>query len=97
MEYHEAANFLFDLRRYSPTTGVESTRRLLEYLGRPSEELRVVQVVGSNGKGSTARTVTGALREARLIVSYQRVNSWACQWDSRVSRSRPESPTPPTF
>ena len=31
------------------------------------------------------------------IVSCLRVNSWACQWDSRVSRSRPESPMPPTF
>ena len=30
-------------------------------------------------------------------VSCPRVNSWACRWDSRVSRSRPESPTPPTF
>ena len=30
-------------------------------------------------------------------VSCSRVNSWACQWDSPVSRSRPESPTPPTF
>ena len=64
MEYHEAANFLFDLRRYSSTTGVESTRRLLEYLGRPGEELRVVQVAGSNGKGSTARMVESVLREA---------------------------------
>ena len=64
MEYHEAANFLFDLRRYSPTTGVESTRRLLEYLGRPGEAFRVVQVAGSNGKGSTARMVESVLREA---------------------------------
>jgi len=64
MEYHEAANFLFDLRRYSPTTGVESTRRLLEYLARPGESFRVVQVAGSNGKGSTARMVESVLREA---------------------------------
>ena len=54
MEYHEAANVFFDLRRYSPTTGVESTRRLLEYLDRPEESFRVIQVAGSNGEGSTA-------------------------------------------
>ena len=64
MEYHEAANFLFDLRRYSPTTGVESTRRLLEFLGGPGEDLRVVRIAGSNGKGSTARMVESVLREA---------------------------------
>jgi dihydropteroate synthase len=64
MEYHEAANFLFDLRRYSPRTGVESTRRLLDYVGAPDEDLRVVQIAGSNGKGSTARMVERVLREA---------------------------------
>jgi dihydropteroate synthase len=68
MEYHEAANFLFDLRRYSPRTGVESTRRLLDHLGAPQKDLRFVQVAGSNGKGSTARMVESVLREAGLDV-----------------------------
>jgi dihydropteroate synthase len=68
MEYHEAANFLFDLRRYPPAVGVESTRRLLEYLGGPHADLRVVQVAGSNGKGSTARMVESVLREADFDV-----------------------------
>ncbi|OYR46488.1 MULTISPECIES: dihydropteroate synthase [unclassified Halorubrum] len=64
MEYHEAANFLFDLRRYPPAEGVESTRRLLDHLDGPGEELQVVQVAGSNGKGSTARMVESVLRQA---------------------------------
>ena len=68
MEYHEAANYLFDLRRYSPKTGVESTRELLAHLGDPHEELTVVQVAGSNGKGSTARMAERVLREAGLDV-----------------------------
>jgi dihydropteroate synthase len=68
MEYHEAANYLFDLRRYSPKTGLESTRDLLAHLGDPHKELTVVQVAGSNGKGSTARMVERVLREAGLNV-----------------------------
>ncbi len=64
MEYHEAANFLFDLRRYPSRTGVDPTRRLLEHLGLPGSDLRMVQVGGSNGKGSTARMVESVLREA---------------------------------
>ena len=68
MEYHEAVAFLFDLRRYPPAVGVESTRRLLDRLGRPDEDLRVVQVAGSNGKGSTARMVECVLRKAGLEV-----------------------------
>jgi dihydropteroate synthase len=68
MQYHEAANYLFDLRRYSPKTGLESTRDLLAALGDPHEELTVVQVAGSNGKGSTARMVERVCREAGLDV-----------------------------
>ena len=64
MEYHEAANYLFDLRRYPSRTGVAPTRRLLDHLGRPGEDLRIVQIGGSNGKGSTARMVESVLREA---------------------------------
>jgi len=64
MEYHEAANFLFDLRRYPSRTGVDPTRRLLEHLDLSGSDLRIVQVGGSNGKGSTARMVESVLREA---------------------------------
>jgi dihydropteroate synthase len=68
MEYHEAAAFLFDLRRYSPGTGLGPTRDLLSHLGDPHEDLTVVQVAGSNGKGSTARMTERVLREAGLDV-----------------------------
>ena len=68
MEYHEAANFLFDLRRYPSRKGVDATRRLLSHLGDPHEDLVCVQIAGSNGKGSTARMVERVLREAGLDV-----------------------------
>ncbi|PSP31494.1 dihydropteroate synthase [Halobacteriales archaeon QH_10_67_22] len=68
MEFHEAANFLFDLRRYAPRPGLAPTRDLLGHLGDPHDELVCVQVTGSNGKGSTARMVERALREAGLSV-----------------------------
>jgi dihydropteroate synthase len=68
MQYHEAASWLFDLRRYSPRTGVEHTRALLDTLGTPDADLRCVQVAGSNGKGSTARMLERVLREAGLDV-----------------------------
>ncbi|WP_255197051.1 dihydropteroate synthase [Halorarius litoreus] len=68
MQYHEAASWLFDLRRYSPRTGVEHTRHLLDSLGAPDADLRCVQIAGSNGKGSTARMLERTLREAGLDV-----------------------------
>jgi dihydropteroate synthase len=68
MEYHEAANFLFDLRRYPSREGLDATRALCEHLDDPHEDLVCVQVAGSNGKGSTARMVERTLREAGLDV-----------------------------
>ncbi|WP_436928096.1 dihydropteroate synthase [Halosimplex amylolyticum] len=68
MEFHEAADFLFDLRRFAPRPGLAPTRELLAHLDDPHEGLPCVQVAGSNGKGSTARMVERALREAGLSV-----------------------------
>ncbi|WP_435064052.1 dihydropteroate synthase [Halobaculum sp. EA56] len=63
MRYHEAANFLFDLRRFQVKPGTESVRDLLAHLGDPHEGIDFVQVAGSNGKGSVARMVESVLRE----------------------------------
>ena len=68
MHYHDAANFLFDLRRFDPRPGTEATRELLAALGDPHESLTAVQIAGSNGKGSTARMLEAVLRETGLDV-----------------------------
>ena len=68
MEYYEAADFLFDLRRFRPKPGTESTARLLSHLENPHETVDFVQIAGSNGKGSTARMLERALREAGYSV-----------------------------
>ncbi|KAB1196685.1 MULTISPECIES: dihydropteroate synthase [Haloferax] len=68
MEYHEAVNFLFDLRRFQVKPGTESIQRLLSHLGDPHEGVSFVQVAGSNGKGSTARMLESTLRQAGLRV-----------------------------
>ncbi|WP_226021708.1 dihydropteroate synthase [Halomicrobium salinisoli] len=68
MEFHDAANFLLDLRRFALRPGTDATRELLAELGDPHEGLDCVQIAGSNGKGSTARMVERTLREAGLDV-----------------------------
>ncbi len=68
MRYHEAVNFLLDLRRYRPKPGTESTADLLSHLGDPHEDATFVQVAGSNGKGSVVRMLEQVLRESGLRV-----------------------------
>ncbi|MFT4921389.1 MAG: dihydropteroate synthase [Haloarculaceae archaeon] len=64
MNYHQAANFLLDLRRFAPRPGTAATADLLDHLGNPHADVDCVQVAGTNGKGSTARMVESILREA---------------------------------
>ena len=66
MEYHDAASFLFDLRRFQVKPGTAAVRELLAELGDPQEGVAFVQVAGSNGKGSVSRMVESILREAGL-------------------------------
>ncbi|MEM4780486.1 MAG: dihydropteroate synthase [Halalkalicoccus sp.] len=68
MKFHDAANFLFDLRRFRPKPGTESTADLLDCLDAPHEGPRYVQIAGSNGKGSAARMTESVLREHGLSV-----------------------------
>ncbi|ELZ51298.1 dihydropteroate synthase [Halorubrum coriense DSM 10284] len=68
MHYHEAAAFLFDLRRFSVKPGTERVEALLAHLGDPQEAVPFVQIAGSNGKGSAARMTESVLREAGLSV-----------------------------
>ena len=51
-------------RRRFVTMGLERVERLLSLLGDPQEKLRIVQVVGTNGKGTTAVALAAALSQA---------------------------------
>ena len=51
-------------RRSRVALGFERIRALLEKLANPQEELKTVQVVGTNGKGTTAVALAGALEAA---------------------------------
>ena len=53
-------------RRRRVTLGFERIEALLRLLGNPERDLRVVQVVGTNGKGTTAVALAGALEVAGL-------------------------------
>lgn len=51
-------------RRRRITLGLDRIEELLALLGHPERAMRVVQVVGTNGKGTTTAALAAALREA---------------------------------
>ncbi|MCB0714099.1 MAG: DNA repair protein RadC [Ignavibacteriae bacterium] len=55
---------LFARQTFGVKLGLEPTRLLLETFGTPQEQLRVVHVAGTNGKGSVCAMIASVLSEA---------------------------------
>jgi dihydrofolate synthase/folylpolyglutamate synthase len=57
-------DFLYGLQRFGIKLGLENIRELLERLGRPQATMPIVQVAGTNGKGSVCATLAEILCQA---------------------------------
>ena len=52
---------LFSLQRKEIKLGLEHTHTLLDYLHNPEEDLKMIHIAGTNGKGSTAAFISSIL------------------------------------
>ena len=50
MEYSEIKAFLNDTPQYGETTGVERAGKLLELLGNPDKNLKIIHIAGTNDR-----------------------------------------------
>ena len=50
--------------KFGSVLGLERISELLKRLGNPQEELKIIHIAGTNGKGSVSRFVYSSLREA---------------------------------
>ena len=62
MRYEEAVNYINDIPKFTKKHDADHTRTFLEYLGNPQEDLKVLHVAGTNGKGSVCAYLDGMLR-----------------------------------
>ncbi|NLN20210.1 MAG: bifunctional folylpolyglutamate synthase/dihydrofolate synthase [Firmicutes bacterium] len=63
----EALAFLTSLTRFGIRPTLDRMRVMLSMLDEPHTRYPVVHIAGTNGKGSTARFIAGALQEAGLV------------------------------
>jgi dihydrofolate synthase/folylpolyglutamate synthase len=61
MTYAETLSHIFALARFGIKPGLERITRLLAALGNPQDSFATIHVVGTNGKGSTAATLSALL------------------------------------
>ncbi|MBN2334131.1 bifunctional folylpolyglutamate synthase/dihydrofolate synthase [Candidatus Bathyarchaeota archaeon] len=61
MNYDEALDWLYNVRRFGPNRTLEPTLHLLRLLGDPQKSFKSIHVGGSNGKGSTSAMIASIL------------------------------------
>ncbi|MCK4317589.1 bifunctional folylpolyglutamate synthase/dihydrofolate synthase, partial [Candidatus Bathyarchaeota archaeon] len=61
MNYDEALDWLYNVRRFGPKRTLVPTRHILKLLGDPQNSFRSIHVGGSNGKGSTSAMIASIL------------------------------------
>ena len=54
MRYEEAVHYIEEVPKFTKKTTLEHTRKILDRLGNPQRELRVIHVAGTNGRGASA-------------------------------------------
>jgi dihydrofolate synthase/folylpolyglutamate synthase len=68
MEYQEALEWLYGIRRFGPNRTLEPTFKVLELLNNPQEHFKSIHVAGTNGKGSTSAIIASILEAAGFRV-----------------------------
>lgn len=63
MTYEEALEEIHGFNRFGSKLGLSRVTRLMELLGNPQDDTRVIHVAGTNGKGSVCRYIYCALEE----------------------------------
>lgn len=61
MRYRDALEYIENCQSVGIVPGLDSIRELLERLGNPQKELRIVHVAGTNGKGSVSEMMASVL------------------------------------
>ena len=68
MFYKDAINWITNIERAGTDFGLERERELLDLLGAPDKELKIVHIAGTNGKGSVTAYMTAVLVSACIKV-----------------------------
>ena len=64
MNYSEAREYLKNVKKWGSILGLNTIKELLKRLGNPQNELKVVHIAGTNGKGSIMTFVQNILMES---------------------------------
>ncbi len=61
MKYTDALNILMKKQRLGIVPGLARVSNLLEKMGNPQDEIKIIHIAGTNGKGTVAATISNAM------------------------------------
>lgn len=64
MNYADALDWLFNVRRFGPERSLGPTYHVLEKMGNPQKSFNSIHVGGTNGKGSTSAMIASILQSS---------------------------------
>lgn len=64
MKYIDALAYINDKDKFGSRLGLTSISKLMELLGNPQDDLKIIHIAGTNGKGSTSSFIASCLEEA---------------------------------
>ena len=62
--YTDACNYIDEIPKFAPKTGLDNTRAYLKSLGNPEQKYKIAHIAGTNGKGSVAKMMALMLESA---------------------------------
>lgn len=65
MNYTEAVKYILDIPKFTKKNPIENTKALLEVLGNPQQNMNIIHVAGTNGKGSVCAFIDSILRNSQ--------------------------------
>ncbi len=64
MDFKESIDWLYSFRQYGSKLGLERISHLMEQLKNPQNNIKIVHVTGTNGKGSVCKFIGSILQKA---------------------------------
>ena len=68
MNFKESIDWLYSFKQYGSKLGLERVSYLIEQLENPQDNIKIIHVTGTNGKGSVCKFIGSILQKAGYVI-----------------------------
>ncbi|MGN0532221.1 MAG: bifunctional folylpolyglutamate synthase/dihydrofolate synthase [Eubacterium sp.] len=83
LNYDEALNFILDRQSLGIKPGLSRIKKALKTIGNPQDEIKIIHIAGTNGKGTVANTIAKGLQDNGLRVGLF-ISPWVTDYRQQI-------------